>query len=216
MKRMLALALGLVLGSTALAQEPYPFVSEPIAEFNEPWALEFLPDGRILVTEKAGTIQLVTQSGQKTEIKGAPQVFYAGQGGLGDVKLHPQFEQNGMVYISFAEAGPDDTAGVAVGRGKLNLNSNAIENFEVIFRAEPKVGSPIHFSQRLLFDNEGHLFVSVGERNLLAESDPTNAPGQHFEAHLGKILRLNEDGTPAAGNPFAGQGGISDTVWSMG
>jgi glucose/arabinose dehydrogenase len=216
MKRLLPLALGLVLGSAALAQEPYPFVSEPVAEFNEPWALEFLPDGRILVTEKAGTIQLVTQGGQKTEVKGAPTVAYGGQGGLGDIKLHPQFEQNGLVYISFSEAGPDETSGVAVGRGKLNLSSNAIENFEVIFRAEPKVASPLHFSQRLLFDNEGHLFVSVGERNLLAESDPTNAPGQHFEAHLGKILRLNDDGTPAAGNPFAGQGGISDSVWSMG
>ncbi|MDY6982880.1 MAG: PQQ-dependent sugar dehydrogenase [Pseudomonadota bacterium] len=216
MKRLLPLALGLVLGSAALAQEPYPFVSEPIAEFNEPWALEFLPDGRILVTEKAGTIQLVTQDGQKTAISGAPQVAYGGQGGLGDVKLHPEFEQNGMVYLSFSEAGPDETSGVAVGRGKLNLGSNAIENFEVIFRAEPKVATPIHFSQRLLFDDEGYLFVSVGERNVNAESDPTNAPGQHFDAHLGKILRLNDDGTPAAGNPFAGQGGISDSVWSMG
>ena len=116
MKRLLPLALGLVLGSAALAQEPYPFVSEPIAEFNEPWALEFLPDGRILVTEKPGTIQLVTQDGQKTEITGAPQVAYGGQGGLGDVKLHPEFEQNGIVYLSFAEAGPDETSGVAVGR----------------------------------------------------------------------------------------------------
>ncbi|HEY0962097.1 MAG TPA: PQQ-dependent sugar dehydrogenase [Pseudomonadales bacterium] len=216
MKRLLPLALGLVLGSAALAQEPYPFVSEPIAEFNEPWALEFLPDGRILVTEKPGTIQLVTQDGQKTEISGAPQVAYGGQGGLGDVKLHPEFEQNGMVYLSFSEAGPDETSGVAVGRGKLNLDANAIENFEVIFRAEPKVALPIHFSQRLLFDDEGYLFVSVGERNLDAENDPTNAPGQHLESHLGKILRLNDDGTPAAGNPFAGQGGISDYVWSMG
>ncbi|MGV3590513.1 MAG: PQQ-dependent sugar dehydrogenase [Gammaproteobacteria bacterium] len=216
MKRLLPLALGLVLGSAALAQEPYPFVSEPIAEFNEPWALEFLPDGRILVTEKPGTIQLVTQDGQKTEITGAPQVAYGGQGGLGDVKLHPEFEQNGIVYLSFAEAGPDETSGVAVGRGKLNLDSHAIENFEVIFRAEPKVATPIHFSHRLLFDDEGYLFVSVGERNLNAESDPTNAPGQHLESHLGKILRLNDDGTPAAGNPFAGQGGISDYVWSMG
>src|SRR5687768_5487759 len=107
MKGLLSIALGLVLGSAALAQVPYPFVSEPIATFNSPWALEFLPDGRILVTEKGGidangnpmngTIQLVTQDGEKTEITGAPQVAVTGQGGLGDIKLHPDFATNGMV-----------------------------------------------------------------------------------------------------------------------
>lgn len=226
MKRLLTLALGLVLGSAACAQEPYPFVSTPIATFNSPWALEFLPDGRLLVTEKGGadaegnllkgTIQLVTQDGQKTEITGAPEVAVTAQGGLGDIKLHPDFANNGMVYVSYSEAGPNETSGVALGRGKLNLDTHALENFEVIFRAEPKDAAPIHYSYRILFDAEGHLFLSVGERNMLAEQDPTNAPGQHFESHLGKILRLNDDGTAAAGNPFAGQGGISDMVWSMG
>jgi aldose sugar dehydrogenase len=225
MKRLL-LALGLVLGSAAIAQEPYPFVSTPVAEFNSPWALEFLPDGRILVTEKGGadangnivkaTIQLVTQDGQKTEITGAPETVSAGQGGLSDIKLHPDFATNGMVYLSFTEAGENETTGAAVGRGKLNLDTHALENFEVIWRAEPKVAAAIHYSQRILFDDEGHMFISVGERNLDAENAPANAPGQHFESHLGKILRLNDDGTPAAGNPFAGQGGISDAVWSMG
>lgn len=226
MKRLIALALGLVLGSAALAQVPYPFVSTPVAQLNNPWALEFLPDGRILVTEKGGPdaegamqngkIQLVTQDGQKTEITGAPQVAVTAQGGLGDIKLHPDFANNGLVYISFNEAGENDTNGAALGRAKLNLDTHALENWEVIFRAEPKIAAPIHYSYRILFDAEGHLFLSVGERNLNAENDPTNAPGQHFESHLGKILRLNDDGTPAAGNPFAGQGGISDSVWSMG
>jgi glucose/arabinose dehydrogenase len=216
MKGLVSIALGLLLSATTLAQEPYPFVSTPIAEFNQPWALEFLPDGRILVTEKEGTIQLVTQDGQKTEITGGPKVTVTQQGGLADIKLHPDFATNGMVYISFTEGGPNDTSGAALGRGKLNLDTHAIENFEVIFRAEPKVPAAIHYSQRILFDNEGHMFLSLGERNLLAEADPTNAPGQHFEAHLGKILRMNDDGTPAAGNPFAGKGGISDYVWTMG
>lgn len=216
MKALISLALGLVLGSAALAQEPYPFVSQPIAEFNEPWALEFLPDGRLLITEMSGHLQLVTQDGKKTEITGMPAVARVGQGGLGDVKLHPDFANNGLVYISFNEAGPNDTSGAALGRGKLNLQTNKVDNFEVIFRAMPKVASGVHFSHRILFDNEGHMFLSLGERNLLAEADPVNAPGQHFEAHLGKILRMNDDGTPAAGNPFAGQGGISDYVWSMG
>jgi glucose/arabinose dehydrogenase len=225
MKRLLSFALGLVLGSAALAQEPYPFVSTPIAEFNSPWALEFLPDGRILVTEKGGAdangnqlpgkIFVVTQDGQKTEISGAPKSAAVGQGGMADIKLHPDFATNGMVYVSFTEA-EGDISGAALGRGHLNLDTNTLENFEVIFRALPKVAAGIHFSQRILFDDEGHLFFSLGERNLLAEQDPANAPGQHFDAHLGKILRMNDDGTPAAGNPFAGQGGISDYVWSMG
>src|SRR5690606_9901805 len=95
-------------------------------------------------------------------------------------------------------------------------NTNAIDGLNVIWRAEPKVAAAIHYRQRILFDDEGFMYISVGERNLDAENNPTNAPGQHFESHLGKILRLNDDGTPAAGNPFAGQGGISDEVWSMG
>lgn len=210
-----AFMAGLLLCSSCMAQEPYPFVSTPIAEFNEPWALEFLPDGRLLITEKSGSIQLVTQDGQKTAISGAPAVAYGGQGGLGDIKLHPDFASNNVVYLSFAEAGPDETSGAAVARGTLNLANNAIEGLEVIWRAEPKVALPIHFSHRILFDDEGHMFVSVGERNVNAE-DPANAPGQALESHLGKILRLNDDGTAAAGNPFAGQGGISDQVWSMG
>jgi glucose/arabinose dehydrogenase len=215
MKQLSTFLAGLVLCSSCMAQEPYPFVSTPIAEFNEPWALEFLPDGRLLITEKPGTIQLVTQDGQKTEISGAPAVAYGGQGGLGDIKIHPDFAENSVVYISYAEAGPDETSGAAVARGTLNFSTNALENLEVIWRAEPKVAMPIHFSHRILFDADGYMFVSVGERNVNAE-DPANAPGQALTAHLGKILRLNDDGTAAAGNPFAGQGGISDQVWSMG
>jgi glucose/arabinose dehydrogenase len=225
MKALLSIALGLVLSTAALAQVPYPFVSEPIATFNNPWALEFLPDGRILVTEKGGNdadgnqqpgkIFVVTQAGQKTEISGAPAVAVTGQGGLGDIKLHPDFATNGMVYISFNEA-EGDLNGAALGRARLNLDTNALENWEVIFRALPKSSAPIHYSYRILFDDEGYLFLSLGERNIDAENNPTAAPGQHFEAHLGKILRLNDDGTAAAGNPFAGQGGVSDMVWSMG
>lgn len=216
MKKILAFAAAICTAVTLHAQEPYPFISTPIAEFNQPWAFEFLPDGKILVTEKEGTIQLVTQDGKKTAITGAPKVAVTAQGGLGDIKLHPDFATNGMVYISFNEAGENDTNGAALGRGKLNLTTNAIENFEVIFRALPKSNAPIHYSHRILFDNEGHMFLSLGERNIDAEANPTAAPGQHFEAHLGKILRLNDDGTAAAGNPFAGQGGVSDMVWSMG
>ncbi len=216
MKALIALALGLTLGSVACAQEPYPFISTPVAEFNEPWALEFLPDGRLLITEKSGTIQLVTQDGKKTEITGAPKVAYAGQGGLGDIKLHPDFANNKTVYISFVEAGDNDTSGAAVAKGTLNIDKAAVENLEIIWRALPKLaGSSIHFSHRILFDSEGNMFVSAGERNNNAEN-PDQAPGQRLDNHLGKILRLDENGKAAAGNPFAAQGGIAAEVWSMG
>jgi glucose/arabinose dehydrogenase len=209
MKRLIILTLGLLLGTVAVAQVPYPFVSTPVADLNEPWAIEFLPDGRILVTEKGGTIQLVTQDGQKTEVAGAPEVDYFFQGGLGDIVLHPDFETNNVVYISYVEAGANETRGAVVARGTLDLDAPAVENLEVIWRAFPKVDGGLHFSHRIAFDDEGHMFVSSGERNKYD-------PAQDLNSTLGKILRLNDDGTPAAGNPFASQGGVAAEVWSYG
>ena len=209
MKRFTLLTLGLLLSTSLLAQVPYPFISTPVADLNEPWAIEFLPDGRLLVTEKAGTIQLITQDGQKTEVAGAPEVDYFFQGGLGDIVLDPDFANNNVVYISYVEAGANETRGVAVARGTLNLRAPAVENLEVIWRAFPKVDGGLHFSQRIAFDDEGYMFVSSGERNKYD-------PAQDLNATLGKILRLNNDGTPASGNPFASQGGVAAEVWSYG
>jgi aldose sugar dehydrogenase len=209
MKRITLITLGLLLSTSVLAQVPYPFTSTPVADLNEPWAIEFLPDGRLLVTEKAGTIQLITQDGQKTEVAGAPEVDYFFQGGLGDIVLDPDFANNNVVYISYVEAGANETRGSAVARGTLNLNAPAVENLEVIWRAFPKVDGGLHFSQRIAFDDEGYLFISSGERNKYD-------PAQDLNATLGKILRLNNDGTPAAGNPFASQGGVAAEVWSYG
>jgi len=209
MKQLSIFILGLFLGTSVLAQVPYPFVSTPIAELNEPWAIEFLPDGRILVTEKGGTIQLVTQDGQKTEVAGAPEVDYFFQGGLGDIVLHPDFESNNLVYISYVEAGANETRGAVVARGTLNLSAPAIENLEVIWRAFPKVDGGLHFSHRIAFDDEGYMFVSAGERNKYD-------PAQDLNATLGKIVRLNDDGSPASNNPFASQGGVAAEVWSYG
>jgi len=215
MKRLFAVAFGLTLGTAAHSQEPYPFVSTPVAEFNEPWALEFLPDGRLLVTEKAGTIQLVTQDGQLTAVSGAPEVDYFFQGGLGDIVLHPDFASNKQVYISYVEAGPNETRGAVVARGTLNLDAPAVEGLEVIWRAQPKVEGGLHFSHRIAFDADGYLFISAGERNLDAE-EPTKSPAQDLNRTLGKIVRLNDDGTPAAGNPYADQGSPANEVWSYG
>jgi len=209
MKRFTLITLGLLLSTSVLAQVPYPFISTPVADLNEPWAIEFLPDGRLLVTEKAGTIQLITQDGQKTEVAGAPEVDYFFQGGLGDIVLDPDFENNNVVYISYVEAGANETRGSVVARGTLNLNAPAVENLEVIWRAFPKVDGGLHFSQRIAFNDEGYLYISSGERNKYD-------PAQDLNATLGKILRLNSDGTPAAGNPFASQGGVAAEVWSYG
>lgn len=209
MKRFILFTLAMLFGTVTLAQVPYPFVSTPVADLNEPWAMEFLPDGRLLVTEKGGTIQLVTQDGQKTEVAGAPEVDYFFQGGLGDIVLHPDFENNNTVYISYVEAGANETRGAVVARGTLDLSKPAVENLEVIWRAFPKVDGGLHFSHRIAFDDEGYLYVSAGERNKYD-------PAQDLNATLGKIVRLNDDGTPAAGNPFASQGGIAAEVWSYG
>jgi aldose sugar dehydrogenase len=215
MKTIAAVTIALTLTATACAQAPVPFISTPVAEFNEPWALEFLPDGRLLITEKSGTVQLVTQDGKKTAVTGTPKVAYGGQGGLGDIKLHPDFANNHVVYISYVEAGDNKTSGAVVGKGTLDLAKPAIEGFAVIWRALPKLDSGLHFSHRLLLDNDGHLFVSAGERNHNAE-DPANSPAQDVNKSLGKTLRLDENGKPAAGNPFASQEGIASEVWSMG
>lgn len=209
MKRLFVLAFSLLLGTSASAQVPYPFTTTAITDLNEPWALEFLPDGRILVTEKAGTIQLITQDGEKTEVTGAPEVDYFFQGGLGDIVLHPDFEDNNIVYISYVEAGANETRGVAVARATLDLDGPTIENSEVIWRAFPKVGGGLHFSHRIAFDDEGIMYVSAGERN-------EKEPAQDLNMTLGKIVRLNDDGSPAAGNPFADMGGLAAEVFSYG
>jgi len=209
MKYLSALVLGLCLGTGALAQEPYPFISTAITDFNEPWAMEFLPDGRLLVTEKSGTLQLVTQDGQKTPVAGTPTVDYFFQGGLGDIVLAPDFAESSMVYLSFVEAGADDTRGAAVARARLNLETPALENLEVIWRAFPKVDGGLHFSHRIAFGPDGYLYISSGERNKFD-------PAQDLNMTLGKIVRLNLDGTPAPGNPFADQGGVAAEVYSYG
>ena len=117
MKRLLATTLSVFLIACAQAQSDLPFEIQPITSFDEPWAMAFLPDGRMLVTEKKGNLYIVNQQGQKTRaISGVPDVDYGGQGGLGDVALHPDFEDNNMIYLSYAEAGPGNTRGAAVAR----------------------------------------------------------------------------------------------------
>lgn len=189
------------------------FVATSVAEFREPWAMEFLPDGRLLVTERRGALKLHSlDTGRASDVTGVPSVVYGGQGGLGDVVLHPDFERNGLVYLSYAEAGERGTAGAAVARARLALDASgggALQDLAVIWRQTPKVDGRGHYGHRIAFGPDGLLYVSSGERQKFE-------PAQDMQGNLGKIVRLTEDGRPAADNPFAAQGGVAAEVWSLG
>jgi glucose/arabinose dehydrogenase len=174
----------------------------------EPWALAFLPDGRLLVTERPGRLRLVGPDGRPGEpISGLPAIDDAGQCGLLDVVVDPAHASNGWVYWSYAEAG-DGGNGLAVARGKLQ--GTAMTDVQVIFRQLPKVKSRHHCGSRLVFDRSGHLFVTLGDRfsRMADAQDPSN--------HLGKIVRIQTDGSVPADNPFVGQAGHAPEIWSLG
>ncbi|NDV89057.1 PQQ-dependent sugar dehydrogenase [Aurantimonas aggregata] len=183
----------------------------PVAEFDEPWAMTFLPDGAMLVTEKPGNLQLVTQDGEMTEVSGVPEVAYGGQGGFGDVVLHPAFAENGVVYISYAEPGNDGTQGAAVARATFDASADepALSGLEVVWRQEPKVTGNGHYSHRIAFGPDGMMFISSGDRQKLT-------PAQDMAQSLGKIIRLNDDGSVPADNPIQNQGELAKSFWSVG
>ena len=189
-----------------------PFSAETIATFNEPWALSFLPDGRLLVSERPGALKLVdVASGRAGDIGGLPEVVYGGQGGFGDVVPHPRFAGNGLVYVSYAEPGDGDTAGAAVARARLvtdDAGGGRLEGLEVIWRQVPKVTGRGHYAHRIVF-HDGKLWIASGERQKFD-------PSQDMQSNLGKVLRLEEDGSVPADNPFADQGGVAAQVWSLG
>nr|WP_174507093.1 PQQ-dependent sugar dehydrogenase [Acinetobacter sp. Marseille-Q1620] len=188
------------------------YTTTKIATFNEPWSIAALNNGNLLITERKGTLQLFDpDTKKKTQVKGLPKVAYGGQGGLGDIVLHPDFNQNHQIYLSYAEAGSGGY-GAVVSRGTLDLSQPEkpyIKNLKPVWYQVPKVEGQGHYSHRLLFDKEGKLWISSGERQKFD-------PAQDMKSNLGKILRLNDDGTPASGNPFVNQGHIAKQVWSLG
>jgi glucose/arabinose dehydrogenase len=221
MLRSLATTLPLILiacsaenatGQNAAATAAKPFKTSIIADFESPWAMTFLPDGRALVTEKAGEMILFDpKNGTKIPVAGMPAVDSAGQGALMDVVLPPTFAKDKAVYFSFSEA-RGGVKGVALAKGAFNQardGTTKLDGVTVIFRASPYVEGNGHYSGRIAFSPDGrYLFFTNGERQ---KFDPAQDP----KATLGKVLRLNLDGTPAAGNPLAAKG-FHPAVWSYG
>ena len=191
-----------------------PFEVRQIASFDEPWAMTFLPGGQqALITEKKGKLKLLwSDTGRVGEVAGAPAVDYGGQGGFGDVVLHPDFATNRLVYLSWVEAGPSDTHGAVVGRGKLVMEPGQpprLEGLQIVWRQVPKLDGRGHFGHRIAFGPDGKMYISSGERQHFD-------PAQDMNANLGKVLRLNDDGSVPADNPFAGKGGVTAQIWTLG
>jgi glucose/arabinose dehydrogenase len=174
-----------------------------------PWALAFLPDGRMLVTERPGRLRYVTREGALSDpVRGVPEVHAEGQGGLLDVALDPAFGENSVIYLSYAEPGPDGTNGTAVARARLD--GGQLSEVKVIFRQQPKFRSNHHFGSRLVFARDGNLFITTGERNSQRDL------AQDLGTHIGKVVRITPDGGVPAGNPFAGREGALPEIWSWG
>jgi glucose/arabinose dehydrogenase len=174
-----------------------------------PWALAFLPDGRMLVTERPGRLRTVDREGRlSAPFAGVPRVFARGQGGLLDVALDPRFADSRLVYLAYAEPGEGRTAGTAVARGRLG--DGRLEDVRVIYRQQPKVRGANHFGSRLVFARGGTLFVTQGERFDYAEQ------AQDLSSGLGKIMRINPDGSVPRDNPFVGRAEARPEIWSYG
>lgn len=177
-----------------------------------PWGIAVLPDGRFLITQKAGTLRIAAQDGTLSEaITGLPEVNSNGQGGLLGTTIDPAFDSNRMVYWVFSQDTPNGTL-TAVAKGKLATDEKSIENAQVIYQATPAHKSNLHYGGRILFDKDGYLFVSTGERSDIV----TRPQAQDLNSALGKVLRITTEGKPAPGNPFEGKSDARPEIYSYG
>lgn len=182
------------------------------ASFNSPWSMVFLSDTELLVTEKPGALILYDlQTRRKTPVGGLPALAVGGQGGLGDVILHPDFADNRLVYLSYAEPGAFRKRGAAVMRATLVIGEDgaSLAQQEIIWRQQPKVTGQGHYGHRLAFDTDGYLFITSGERQKFD-------PAQDMSGNLGKMIRLHDDGRVPDDNPFAAENGVTREIWSSG
>lgn len=206
----LVLALGLAPAPAAVETEAGRVsVEEVVDGLDHPWGMAFLPDGRLLVTERnTGHLYIVTLEigSLSSPIPGTPSVFARGQGGLLDVALDPDFQNNGYVYLSYAKSGAGGAA-TALGRGRLV--NDRLEGFRDIFVQSPMVSGANHFGGRIVFGRDGHLFLTMGERFKFE-------PAQDLSDHLGTLVRLNPDGSVPKDNPFVGRAGARPEIWTYG
>ena len=209
-----SLVMPLAIANHAIAEavtssEQASFRVERLADgLDHPWSVAFLPDGGFLVTERPGRLRVIDAQGQLMEqpVGGLPEIRARGQGGLLDVVLHPDFENNAWVYLSYVESGPGGM-GTAVARGRLS--GTRLLDTRILFRLLPKSDNGRHFGSRLVFGREGHLFVTLGDRG-----DRPRA--QDLDDHAGSVIRLNEDGSIPADNPFVGRRGVRPEIYSYG
>ena len=213
---LVALALGFAMVTYAHGTESLPptvgqsQVESLIEGLRSPWALAFLPgDEGALITEKPGSLRWWRGSELSAPLSGIPEVYAKGQGGLLDVAIAPDFPESRRIYIAYAEQDDSGRAGTAVGMGTLARDAQGIEDFEVIFRQQPKLSSGLHFGVRLVFDRAGYLFIALGENN----QRPTS---QDLDKHQGKLLRLTANGDVPKDNPFVGQPKAKPEIWSYG
>lgn len=204
-------AMGVSAKETLRTNKGTPVRIEKLAEgLNHPWGMAFLPDGRLLVTERnTGNLYILgTDNRLSKPLAGVPEVYARGQGGLMDVALDPQFDRNGWVYLSYAKPGGEGKATTALGRGKLS--GRGIQQFQDIFVQTPFIDDSKHFGNRIAFSPDGkYLFLALGERFQFE-------PAQDLSSHLGKIVRIRPDGTVPRDNPFVGQGGAVPEIWTLG
>lgn len=182
------------------------------SDLKNPWGITSLPDGRLIITEKAGTMRIATTAGVlSAPITGIPTVNAENQGGLLGIRVDPDFDKNRMVYWVFAEAVAGGNL-TSVAKGKLSADEKKIEGATVIYRATPAFPSNLHYGGRILFDKNGDIIISTGER-----SDTVSRPqAQQLNSSLGKVIRITKDGKPVAGNPFEGKAGAKPEIYSYG
>ena len=216
-KTLLAHALFAALAAATSATQAETFRTEKhevrvvtVAKgLSHPWGLAFLPDGRMLVTERPGRMRIVAMDGRVSPpLAGVPEVYARGQGGLLDVALHPDFARNRLVYFSYAEPGPGG-AGTAAAMARLSDDGARLENLKVVFRQQPKSEGGNHFGSRLVFARDGRLFITIGERYQMELA-------QDISVNRGQVIRIEADGRIPADNPFVNRNGARPEIWSYG